>query len=446
MMGFKNRLGVVSARAVRRPARPALPGRSSPGALRGLKSRRGVTWALMTTGLLALLGMAALAVSAGRLSLAKGLLQGCCDMAALAGAAKRTQCCDWISAMDTAAEYFRDCYFGGSPDAPDPELLDGGGGCGGEHQRTYRIGPVIVTITAGHGCGGDGSDGCCHHDANHFVQVLAHQDIPLPLAGIFGMQSASVRAVARAIAWRSGLPCIFVKEDRNCWGFTSNGSRIEIHGSVHSNCRVVMNGSRHHVYGVVEYRYGYTVNGWDNWATGGFVEGAVEDWPLDLTVDDLDPGVYDYEVSGDKILNGAGLTLPPGVWRIHGSLIFNGARHTADNCLLIVDGNVIFNGSRHSLKNTTIACRGRVTFNGAIQSITARVQNIAILADDDVTFNGSHQDCEGIIFSRGDIIFNGSSQRVYHGSLIGWTVTLNGSRYTIDATESSGAWHVALAR
>lgn len=398
--------------------------------------RRGAIFALLLIALPSLMLAAALSVDVGQMVLAKSRSQNAADFAALAGAYAAitdgpTQACH------VASDYFAANRCGGR-DTITPQVIqslaDG---------YVYQVGPARVTVRCPYASSRGQSLG---YPASRTVFVEAVETIPTPFMAIARISSVDVRASAVAASKVSGIGCLFAKDNRSSvTGITFNGSRVECLGSAHSNSKIVINGSHSHFTDLVEYRYHITVNGSHNQFDMGYAEGPEQDYPITITRADLDPGTYDYEVPGNYVVNGANQTMPPGRWHIGGNLIINGSKFRVDNCILIVEGYVSFNGSLASFDNSTVYAEGTITFNGSNATIIRpAVRNIICMSNSTnssaIVFNGSSQTCEGIVFApRGGITYNGSNSGVHNGGVLGMTITVNGSGFTIDGTGGGSA-------
>lgn len=403
--------------------------------------RRGTTMALTLIALPVLLLAVAMVVDVGQLVVIKSRCQTAADFAALAAAyeaATQGPAQGWAA----AAEYFAANKSGGQ-DTIQPRvvqsLADG---------YVYEVGNARVTARCPYWSARAQSLG---YPASRTVLVEAVERVPTPFMAIARIANVDVSVRAVASSKVQGLGCLFAKENRSSViGIDFNGARVQCRGGMHSNTKIVINGSHSHFTGLVEYRYSFRVNGSNNQFDMGYVEGAELDYPISVTRADIDPGTYDYDIAGNYVVNGSNKTMQPGRWRIRGNLVVNGSHFTCDNCIIVVDGSVTFNGALSSFNNSTVYAEGPITFNGSQASIIRpAVHNIICMSNSTsstaITFNGSGQTMEGIVFApRGGITYNGANSGVHNGSVMGMTITVNGSGFSIDGTTVGGNLVVKL--
>jgi len=357
--------------------------------------------------------------------------QNFADLAALAGASVAIPQGP-TAACDTAASYYAANLCGGT-DTIQPQVVESIA-----NGYVYRIGSTTVTVRCPYSSPRAASLG---YSPSGTVCVEVFHTIRMPLLALANKPNAEIRSRAVAAARAAGVGCLFAKDNRSSVnGIIVNGSQVQCDGTTHSNSKIVINGSKSHFTGLVEYRYQIVVNGSKNQFDMGYVEGQELDYPVSVTRADIDPGVYDYEVNTSYVINGSNQTLPPGRWHIRGNFTVNGSRFRADGCIIIVEGDVTFNGSLASFQNSTIYAEGRITFNGSqAEVISPAVKDIICMSNSTsspaITFNGSNQTCEGIVFApRGGIVYNGSNSGIHRGGVVGMTITVNGSGFTIDGT------------
>ncbi len=394
-------------------------------------SRRGIVTVWMALALTALCALLALALDIALLVSAKHELQVACDAAALAAA---TALPSGVEAVrEQALHYYTENL---APSRQSEAQLQSDTGS----QAVYVVGQDTVRITTPYSDSYTSARGWAPGD---LVEVRAERSLALPFAALLGMSEQTV--VARAVAYyaRTTMPAIFARyEGSNKWGVEWTGSGGKIEGSIHSNTKVRFSGSGHHITGSIVYRYQLRITGSGHRIDGGSWEGSVEDFPLSITRSDIDPGVYDYVITGDFVLNGSGKTAAPGVYHILGDLHIAGSGHVADNCLFIVEGDAKINGSGHSLQNTTIYAEGRIDFSGSGHVISARVEDIALFSNYSglraIEFSGSGINSSGILYApNGEIDFSGSGMLVQNGSLICQYCDVAGSGFTIRPTTGS---------
>lgn len=271
----------------------------------------------------------------------------------------------------------------------------------------------------------------------------------LPVIGRRGM--TVTRQAMALLTKASGLACIFSKDNaedqkNSEWGVLVTGSGASIDGRIHANGKIKFTGSGHTVTKQVEYRGEFRETGSGNDFQGGYAEGEVEPYPVNYQWSDFP---YSYSRGAIKV-TGSGKQVPGGASRVHvtGDLTVSGSGHTfPSGTTYLVDGDVTVNGSGHVLDGITIIAKGSIDFNGSgcAQDISPNEPGIFLVSYEEgsnqpsITFNGSGHNCTGVIFApTGDIDFNGSGQMVYQGSLIGRSVTANGSGFTVQGIDTGG--------
>lgn len=389
--------------------------------LRGSKPRGGVVLVTVALALTVLLGIAGLTVDVGRTAVAVQCAQGVADAAAMAAA-------NQLPDIALANARLTDVVSANNEANPWPQV-------------TINTAEDVTYYAAG-----DEVPGYGVLESNEAaVTVQAHVNEQYGFARLSGLEQMNVLRPATAmVATADGpYPSLFAGEDTT-WDtrITINGSDIRVEGDTHSNTRITINGSNQYFAGPVVYRNELRLNGSNIQLDGGSYEGAILDYPVDYTWDDFLP--WDTEVSSISI-NGSGKSLDiNGIMHVLGNVIVNGGNFHLSNGLLLVGGNVIFNGEGHYLENVTIIAKGSITFNGACQQLTPYTENLSLMSlkassSTVITFNGSNNHNYGTFYApNGGIVYNGSSQKHQYGSVIGKTITINGSNYSLYGTETSG--------
>lgn len=285
------------------------------------------------------------------------------------------------------------------------------------------------------------------------MYVRAHTYVPYYFLPIVGRRGVDVTRVAMAMYTQaSGIACIFSKDEYESqrtsdWGVLVTGSGCNIDGRIHANGKIKFTGSGHTVTRTIEYRGELRTTGSGIDFQGGSVVGQIEPYPINYQWSDFP---YTYSCGTIKV-TGSGKTIPGGASRVHvnGDLTVTGSGHTfPPNTTYLVEGDVDISGSGHSLHNITIIAKGGIDFNGSgcACDINPNEPGIFLISyktggtQPVITFNGSGHTMTGIIFApNGDIDFNGSGQGVYQGSLVGESVTVNGSGFTVRGTDVGGA-------
>ncbi len=381
--------------------------------------QRGATLVIVAVALVALLGIVTLTVDVGRLAIAAQQAQIAADAAALAGASELPSVSDATGEVALYIEANNEGTHGFQV------ALKPGEGC-----TYYGPGETVP------GYGDLPAD-------THALEVNTQIQVDYIFGSVLGFDTTTVTKSAVAIrrAASSSPYAIFAGEDSPTdTVFRDLGSGLYVDGSIHANGRVMMNGGNDTVTGVLEYVGSYQINGPNIDIQGGIVESTVLPYPVDYQWDD-----FETDSTLDSItVNDSGATLPSGRIHVLGDLTVNGSGSLAENSLYKVEGNVTFNGTGHILNNVTIVAQGKITFNGCAQTITPFIEGITLVSyqttsGSAITFNGSNQQSNGVMFApNGGIVFNGASSQVQNGSIIGKTVRLNGSNFTVIGTVSGG--------
>ncbi len=385
----------------------------------GAQKEAGVIVVWVTLALMALMGMAALTIDVGRLVIVAQNVQDVVDAAALGAAGELP---DQAAARQTAHELVT--ANNNASSLPEVSVEDADIAFFSEGQTLEGYGVIEENTEA--------------------VTVSGQAEVDYIFAGIFGLQSTIItRSAAASRSVSASAPyAIFAGDDSpSQYAFSDNGSNLQIDGTIHSNSKARMNGSHKTVTGRLEYVNDYQINGSHIDIQGGIHESTVKPYPVDYEWDDFQT---DITLSNIRV-NGSNKTLPSGRIHVTGNVTVNGSHCTCQSALYKVDGNVTFNGSNHNLINTTIVAKGRIVFNGSCQGVTPFVDGVALISYKStsgtaITFNGASQDSDGLFYApNGGITFNGANQQIQNGSLIGKTVTINGSGFTINGTVSGGS-------
>jgi len=407
------------------------------------RRRAGFLAVAFAIALLVLCGALAMGAHAGLVLLTRLAMQQACDAAALAGALSvRDEDCRGV--CETAAEFYAANLAAPAESPPSPvggTTFDDPGVPGSPDGMVFTVGSDEVTIrhpfsnTRTQALGYDPADLIC---------VEARRQVEMPFSGIVGPAAREV--VVRGVAWaKTGvLPAIFARYDRDDkWGLRWTGSGGDVEGSIHSNTKVKFTGSDHHVVGSVEYRHSLSVAGSGHRFDSGSALTGQREYPLKASRSDVDPGVYDYVHSGNWQITGSGVVIPPGVHHVLGNLQMCGSGIFANDCIFIVEGKVNVSGSGYSMRNTTIFAVGTIGFSGSGLTLSAAVQDIALmsLSGDEaaIDYSGSGMTTTGTIYApNGGIDFTGSGQLVQQGSLVAQFVDVSGSGFSISGTELQG--------
>jgi hypothetical protein len=152
------------------------------------------------------------------------------------------------------------------------------------------------------------------------------------------------------------------------------------------------------------------------------VASSPESYPVTYTTSSF--GTYTYDLPS-YTLNGSNLAVPPGTYRVHGNVLLNGTNITLAGVTFVADGTITLNGSGFGPASPAAA-------NGVLLW-TSSTSASAILV------NGASGNFQGIIDApNGGVTFNGSSQCVKNGSIMGQTILVNGSGWQINPSPNLG--------
>jgi hypothetical protein len=287
----------------------------------------------------------------------------------------------------------------------------------------------------------------------HVMYVRARSHVSYYFLPVVGRHGMDVTRTAMALYTQaSGMACIFSKDEYESqgtsdWGVLITGSGAYIDGRIHANGKIKFTGSGHTVTKTIEYRGELRTTGSGINFQGGSAVGQIEPYPINYQWTDFP---YTYNIGAISV-TGSGKSVPGGASRVHvtGDLKVTGSGHTfPPNTTYLVDGDVSISGSGHTLNNITIIAKGKIDFDGSgcACDISPNEPGIFLISyktgttQPVITFNGSGHRVTGIIFApSGDIDFNGSGQMVYEGSLVGQSVTVNGSGFTCRGTDVGGS-------
>ncbi|HCA47152.1 MAG TPA: hypothetical protein DEP45_07225, partial [Armatimonadetes bacterium] len=277
--------------------------------------RRGTGYTLTVVALPVLLGVAALAVDLGLMSVAAERVQHVADLAALAGATRGTDETGAVVLADETAS---------SNNAVSNRQVD----------------IVVTTYGPGQEVPGYRSLGL----REHVTDVVATTRFDFAFARIFGLEAATITRHSAALCevWRNRLADGFIfagETDPAVTGVYVEGSRCSFNGSIHSNTCMSLNGSTMTVNGDIHYRNRFEQGGPSFAHTGSLIPTPISSYPIDVTWSDFDRGTWDYQVACINIRN-AGVTLPSGRWHVLGDMIVNGTGFSCHDSLFVVEGRI----------------------------------------------------------------------------------------------------------
>lgn len=396
----------------------------------GRGSRRaGVVGAWVVVALVALIGIAAMVMDLGRMMIAAQHTQNVVDGGSLAGALQlpdRPACTERLQGM----------VLTNNVDNPNtPVTVDSA-----QDLTFYEDGDRVP-----------GFGLLIYHE--WAVAATGHTVVPYLFGRIFGFTEQAVHRAATAYATDNPGPehvAIFAGADaRRSQGINASGAGMQVAGGTHSNSEIVLTGQDMVVTGPVEYRHSYRITDEED-LRGDLQVGDIDPYPVSFTWDQFDQGPWDFEHTGDLSTT----TVPSGRARIDGDLTLEGNGFYAHDSLWVVTGDVRFLGSGAVLDRVTIVAQGTITANGASGGYSPYVENLFLMSlsstNPAIRFNGSNTQTVGIIFApSGQVEYNGGSQEVHDGAIIGLTVDINGGGSVfraLDETNNTGPSRVRLIR
>ncbi len=374
--------------------------------------RKGVVGVWVAISMMALLGMSALVIDIGRVSIAAQQVQAIVDAAALAGAAK-------LPAQSDAEANLQRTISANN-------MLN----------TDWMVSCVPSNDVVYYGPGETVPDYGALKDDEDAITVTGRAVVDYTFARIFGIDSATVvrSATAKAKAGgAAGTGIFFANEtDSGDWGIIISGSNHYMDGTIHSNSKVKFTGSHQTVVGDVEYLHEFRMVGSGHDVQGSEVVSTVQPWPVDYTWEQFDQGPWDHVVYGDLHHSG-GETIAPGRWRVHGDFHVSGSGFSCHDCLIVVDEDIRFTGSDHTLDRVTLVAKDDIVFTGSMRRYSWFVDNLFAFAlksgNSALRVSGSKTDSYGILFApNGELSYTGSQHELHHGGLIANDLDINGSK------------------
>lgn len=203
-----------------------------------------------------------------------------------------------------------------------------------------------------------------------------------------------------------------------------SGGNGTVIGDLHSNAGLKVGGSSNLINGSATYRCDEQISGKEN--TFGEGPAQVSDsrpWPMTLTRADF---VCDISVTGTLDLSN------DGAWWVDGTM-----KSGRLSPLTLCADEILLDGSNVAGSVTLVA--GKVTISGSNLRLTPDQHGILAFAtgadSDAIKISGSKSQWSGdLVAMAGGIDLSGSDNAMTNGGVIGWTVKLSGSNWTIDAT------------
>lgn len=242
------------------------------------------------------------------------------------------------------------------------------------------------------------------------VMVTASDTVHYTFARILGFTSSIVQASGTAAAKSMGQALDYTLfSGSETQTLTLNGSSNYVGGNSHTNKSFTANGSRLTITGACEAVTTVTTHG------------------SQIEIGQRVPN-SPYVPMPDFADTIKALAQKAGTY-FAGNKTYSSSQVTVDSPIY-VEGNLTINGSRFTGRGTIVAT-GSITFNGSSQKVSATDALAFYSRNGDITLNGSNATIDGIVYApHGDITMNGSNQTV-HGRVIGNTVTINGSSFTV---------------
>ncbi len=349
--------------------------------------RKGVVIAIAAVALIALLGMAALAIDVGQLCVAAQVCQDTVDAAALAAASQL------------------------------PDLTKAGA----------EAGLYVAANNEGHGFQvelglEDGFSGVVHYgpgetvpsygqldSKTHALEVTGQVEVAYAFAKIFGLESGLITRSGTAIQEPGDIPTTIFADSETEHSIVFSGDGLEVTGLVHSNGGIDVTGNNAMFHNPVEYFNVLRDPSGTTTYQGGCEQHEKREWPIDYTASDFEP--YDYIIDGDWEPTTANLTLAPGNYFVNGNVKFRGDYLVAEDCTIVATGNIHLAGNAP-----------RFSPHDKDVSLYSLQGNISATA--------SGGEVDGILFApNGHIDYLGGGQRVV--SLIAQTVSFYGDDINI---------------
>jgi len=332
------------------------------------REQRGQSLIIITLALVATLALAALVVDGGNAYVQRRRMQNAADAGALAGV--------------------REICSGGDPE-------------GAAIDYAQRNGGQDVTVSV--------------NTDERTVTVTAQTQFPTFFAGMIGISELTARAEATAQV-NCGEYAIWANSETCRHAFKLTGSGGMVHGDAHSNNDVHISGSGHTIEGVCEYVTSYHLTGSGHSVT--FVHTSVAPLPAEYNLDEYEAAA-DYYHEGDFKVSGSGKVLDEGLHYVKGKVKISGSGHSG-HVTIVAEGKINVSGSGH---NFTAYTDGLLFFSNKSGGCSSYV----------IKVSGSGNTLNGVIYAPyGKIDFSGSGQAVLNGSLIGDSVEVSGSGFTIE--------------
>lgn len=380
--------------------------------LRSAGARRGVVWVTAGLTLVALMGMAALTIDLGRMTVASQRAQAVADAAALAA----------VNQM------------------PDTGLANAGLAAVVAANNDVHPWPQ-VTINAdqdvAHYGPGDGVPGYRVLESNEYaITVTGHVDAEYGFGRLAGLQEMNVVRTAAAMAsFGAGYGVISAGQQ-----ILVDHSHIEIGADMHSNDWMLLDQSTGHVAGRVTYVNSLTEHESSVEFRSGTFQVEAEDPPCSYGLEDFAPyhdiiagdrpDIPGVSYSGGNIIASGNVHFPPGVYYC--------SRLNLDGCGTITGNNVTFVTTQAVWINQAAS----VDFSAAKHDIVF----YSLGTTDAITFNqgGTIKLAGGMCAPNGSLYFDQATVEVANGIIYGWDVFLDAGTSVLSLKDATGPRFVSL--
>ncbi len=338
--------------------------------LRILSNNKGTSIVLFAFTLTVVLGISALVIDFGAVSIEKSKFQNAVDACALAAAQELP---DTSSAEDIALKYIE--------------------------KNGFEKSDIAVTFA----------------NSGKVIVIEGNLTINYLFAKILGFESATIKPLAKAaLSERLGGPFDYVLfSGSKTTSLNLNGSSHYIEGSTHTNQNFFMNGSGNTITGACEASGTIRINGGSTDVANRYPSADFVEMPDFSEKIKLQAERAGNAYVGDKTFNSSNINVDEPIY-IDGDLTINGSHFSGNGCILVT-GNITFNGS--NLRNSTddavafYSKNGDITINGS----SAELNGIVYAPNGKIIFNGSGQTVYGRVI--GDkVTFNGSNITIIGGS------------------------------
>lgn len=379
------------------------------------KFERGQITILMVFAIIALFGAATLAIDGGMLYLQRRAIQSAVDNAAMTGALAITKEYDSTQIETIVMEAIDRNGFDPSSDDVVVQV-----NYPPQAPKLYEGNPDFIHVTI----------------ATNVPTAFLHFVYQAPV-------NIMVEAVARAGLSSSGGEYALFAASESCertidW----SGSTTNVNGGVHSNNDIYVGGSSNTVEGITTYVTSIFAPA-DKISfipppPGNPRLSTVQDYPVDFDMSDFVPGgkiAQAAESAGEYYSCNCKMDMG---WLLSNGLYDDATKQLKEG-IYFSEQEIDLSPSDIRSNAVTFVSRGKISLGGSSHNIRPYVDGLLIFTDKKhsgsdqcnvgvVNMSGSTQSWNGIVFAPNGLIeFAGSSNTTLHGTLIGFTITLNGS-------------------